>query len=117
MKEISMEGLDKADVLAALYNASKPSLLGLRNYDIKPMTREEAAALLTERRHRGCYFDYIKGRVMKVCLGYPSFDPQFYNRDNGEGVAERIINDLRANRDVNSTFIRRVHTEGIQSVQ
>ena len=55
MSEISLIGLDKAAVLAALYNASKPVGMGFARYDPTPMTLEEARALL----ERDTYFDYL----------------------------------------------------------
>ena len=39
---ISIEGLDKSKVLAALYNASRPQGMGFMQYDPNPMTEEEA---------------------------------------------------------------------------
>lgn len=88
---ISIAGLDKADVLAALYNASRPQGLGFLHYDPTPMTRDEAALILTEQ----AYFDYLKGRVMKLNLKDDSFNPWGYDRDNGSGSAQAAIDALR----------------------
>jgi len=74
---------NKAKVLAALYNASKPLGMGIMQFDPKPMSEDEAATILIERQH----FDYLKGRVMKVDLGGNFLDPRLYDRDNGEGAA------------------------------
>lgn len=41
-KTIAIKGLDKAAVLAALYNASRPQGMGFLQYDPKPMTAEIA---------------------------------------------------------------------------
>lgn len=84
---ISLIGKDKAKVLASLYNNSKPLGLGIRQYDPKPMTVEEASELLKEQT----YFDYLKGRIMKVDLSGDSLETYLYNRDNGEGSAEAIL--------------------------
>ena len=89
METINIGDLNKADVLAALYNAAKPLGMGFMHYDPKPMTREEAQEYLTG----DCYFDYLKGRVMKVELRGDQFRSAFYNRDNGEGLAEYVISD------------------------
>jgi hypothetical protein len=89
---VSIKGLDKADVLAALYNASKPQGMGILHYDPKPMTRAEAADLL----ERETYFDYLKGRVMKINLSRDDeFSEGLYDRDNGSGAAELVIRSLR----------------------
>lgn len=87
---IDLKGKDKAVVLAALYNASHPQGLGFLHFDPRPMTTGEAAELLSEQT----YFDYLKGRVMKVNLAGDALDPWLYDRDNGEGAAQRVIDSL-----------------------
>lgn len=37
------------------------------------------------------YFDYLKGRVMKVSISGDSLDPRLYDRDNGQGAAARAL--------------------------
>ena len=89
---ISIVGLDKAEVLAALYNNSRPQGMGFAKYDTNPMGREDAAELL---KHQ-FYFDYVKGRVIKVDLASDeSFWPGLYDRDNGPGAAQGAIEELR----------------------
>jgi hypothetical protein len=82
--------LSKAKVLAALYNNSKPQGMGFLHYNPKPMSEEQAEELLKETT----YFDYLYGRVMKVNLEGNELDTYLYNRDNGEGAAERVIANL-----------------------
>lgn len=90
---ISIKGLDKAKVLAALYNNAKPQGMGFLHYTPKPMDEEEAQEVLNSGQ---TYFDYVLGRVMKVDLqSDEEFDPRLYNRDNGAGSAERAIATLR----------------------
>jgi len=108
MSTISIEGLNKANVLAALYNASKPQGLGFMQYDPKPMTREEAENWLSREN----YFDYLKGRVMKINLKGDEFDSWAYNRDNGANAAENVISVLRSKQNVNSEEIQKTHEEG-----
>lgn len=86
---IDLRGLDKAAVLAALYNASAPMGLGLLHYDPTPMTVEEARELLPYG-----YFGYLKGRVMQIDLRGDELNPWGYDRDNGEGVAQSVIQSL-----------------------
>ncbi|OGZ10668.1 MAG: hypothetical protein A3D67_02240 [Candidatus Lloydbacteria bacterium RIFCSPHIGHO2_02_FULL_51_22] len=105
MSEISLVGLKKADVLAALYNASKPQGMGFMHYDSKPMAREEAEGLLKQTTR----FDYLKGRVMKVNLAGDELDTRGYDCDNGQGAAERAIAELRATSDANSSTIQATH--------
>lgn len=82
-------GLNKAVVLAALYNNAKPQgNAGIFFSEAKPMSVEEAQSLLDGGQ---TYFDYVKGRVMKVALEGDELDTRLYNRDNGPGAAEKAI--------------------------
>jgi hypothetical protein len=90
---IDISGLDKAEVLAALYNAASPQGLGHLHFNPVPMTTEEARSLLAERVKP--YFDYLHGRVMKVDLSSNELKPWLYDRDNGPGAAQRVIDALR----------------------
>jgi hypothetical protein len=99
-ENVSTEGLKPEAVLAALYNATRPIGMGVLHFDPAQMTDDEAAALLSTE---GPYFDYLNGRVMKVRIPGPD-DPQefraaMYDRDNGEGAAERVVAALRAKAD------------------
>lgn len=78
-KMVSIQGLDKAAVLAALYNASHPAGMGFLQAKYTPMTVEEAQQhlgvgddhnrMFGDRMNRGCYyFDYLNGRALKVNL-------------------------------------------------
>ena len=84
---IDISKKNKAKVLAALYNSAKPQGLGFLQYDPTDMTEQEAEELLQEPG----YFDYLKGRVIKVDLSGDEFDPYLYDRDNGPGAAERAL--------------------------
>ena len=107
MTEISIEGLDKAKVLAGLYNGSRPLGMGFLHYDPVPMTEEEAQEILEQATD----FDYLKGRVMKVDLSGVSSAPWLYDRDNGEGAAKPIIDALYgAGPDV----IEALHADGVR---
>jgi hypothetical protein len=109
MSNISLEGLNKADVLAALYNASRPQGLGFASYDPTPMTSEQAQAILGKGH---MYFDYLAGRVMKIELGGGELDPWGYDRDNGNGQAAKVINELRTSSNPNSDAIQATHSKG-----
>ena len=88
---VSTIGIDKRQVLAALYNASGPQGLGRFHFTPADMTAEEAGKLLEGET----YFDYLKGRVMKVSLENDSeFEERLYDRDNGVGAAQRAIDSI-----------------------
>lgn len=92
MKEgnIDISGLDKAEVLAALFNASKQQGMGaLDSSGKRNMTIEEARELTDQRGEQ--YYDYLKGRIMKVDLSKDELNPRLYDRDNGHGAAARAL--------------------------
>lgn len=109
MADIS--GMDQAKVLAALYNASRSQGMGFMHFDTTPMSVDEARELL----QRMSYFDYLKGRVMKLELKGDDLDTRLYNRDNGEGAAELVIDSVRASDDVNNQLVQRIHELGLDS--
>ena len=87
MEEINFKkmGLDRYEVLCALYNNSKPLGLGILHFTLENLTLKEAH----EQLDGYDYADYVKGRVIKVKLpeDAESFSPRLYDRDNGEGAA------------------------------
>lgn len=106
--KISIKGLNRADVLAILFNRARAQGLGFLHYDPKPMTREIAEKLL----HQTTYFDYVQGRVMKVDLSSDAqFDPWLYDRDNGQGAAAEVIEVLRKTGETNPVSIQTAHHE------
>lgn len=92
MEEINFKemGLDRYEVLCALYNKSRPLGLGFLQFTPGDMSVEEAREFL---QSTGGYADYVKGRVIKVKLpaDAESFSPCLYDRDNGEGAALRAL--------------------------
>jgi len=88
---ISIKGVSKAKVLAALYNRATCQGMGVFHFEPQDMTEDEAQSLLDEGI---TYFDYLKGRVMKVSLKGDEFSEALYDRDNGEGAAYEAIRHL-----------------------
>ncbi len=80
---IDISKMDKAEVLAKLYNHSQPLGTGFLHFTPEPMSVEEASELLAKQTR----FDYLKGRVMKINLGSDTLDERLYDRDNGPGAA------------------------------
>lgn len=87
---MDIAGHNKAIILAALYNNARPQGKGVLHYDPKPMTIKEAQTILDKGVR---YFDYLKGRVMKVDLSSDYLDTRLYDRDNGQGSAEHAVLD------------------------
>ena len=93
MSTISIAGLDKATLLAALFNAAHQQ--GLGTFDITGKARmsvAEAGALL----RLNAQFDYLKGRVLKISLADADMDTRLYDRDNGHMAAELVVAALRS---------------------
>ena len=92
MTTIDIKGIDKAKILAELYNNAQPLGLGFLHYNPTPMTKEDAQKILDAGY---TYFDYLKGRVMKIDLSEDDMRTDLYNRDNGHGKAEEIIRRIK----------------------
>jgi len=88
---IDISQKSKAAVLAALYNASKPQGLGFLQATSEDMTIQEAQSHLDQGY---TYFDYLKGRILKVNLATTELDPRLYDRDNGQGAAAAALQNL-----------------------
>lgn len=107
---VNISGLDKAAVLAVLFNASTPSGMGFLQAQHGPsvMTIEDAKKVIGNGGGEhgpltGLGFDYLFGRPLKVNLTKDEFDPWGFDRDNGgPGTAQRLIEELRNNGQVNS---------------
>ncbi len=88
---MNIKGINKAKILAALYNNSKPIGMGALHATDKDMTESEAQKLLDGGQ---TYFDYLHGRIMKINLSGDELRTSLYNRDLGAGACERIINSI-----------------------
>src|SRR5271166_1252037 len=62
---LDIKGIDKAELLAGLYNRSKPLGLGFLQATPSDMTAEQARGIIKEQ---GLDFDYLNGGVMNVNL-------------------------------------------------
>ena len=90
---MNIAGLDKAVVLASLYNRSFQQGMGVLDKNGRQEMNVEQARKHLDLTHD---FDYLNGRVMKIDLSSAEVDTWLYNRENGEGAAERIIEQIRA---------------------
>ena len=109
---INITGLDKAAVLAALFNASVPQGFGFLQAGNGPqvMSLEDAQGMIDSAPapmitgmtdERALEYDYVHGRPLKVKLGGDEFDPWGFDRDNGGlGSAQKVIDRLRATSQV-----------------
>jgi hypothetical protein len=94
---VNIKGLKKSTVLIALYNEAQVQGMGIFAPFQKQITEDEAEEMLK----RSTYFDYLNGRVMKIDLkSDEEFEEWLYDRDNGSGSAQRIIDELRNSQNV-----------------
>ena len=97
--EIDISGLNKAALLCALFNGSQQLGMGfLDKRGAGQMTEADAQQLIDARKDGAgwrSYFDYLHGRVMKVDIGGDTLRTALYDRDNGQGAAARVIEQLR----------------------
>lgn len=88
---MNIKNMNKAKILAALYNNSKPQGMGFLQANSRDMTEDEAKELLDSGK---THFDYLFGRVMKINLNGDELCTASYDRDLGKGACERIVNSI-----------------------
>jgi hypothetical protein len=90
---VSIQGMNKAQVLAAAVNACQPLGMGWHDPNAySTMTGDQAAELLAKRT----YFDYVWGRPVKISLASDEVDPAMYDRDQGQGAFARVVESVSA---------------------
>lgn len=108
MEEIDVSDIKPAELLAALYNRSfvNPDGAGIFQAKEGDMTVEQAQEYLDGKvegdymgqplkNNGNRYFDYLNGRVMKVEINGETLRTWLYDRDLGQGAAQRIVDGLR----------------------
>ncbi len=90
---MNIKGINKAKILAVLYNNSKPLGMGILSATSKHMTEVEAQEILDGGQ---TYFDYLNGRIMKIDLSGDELETRLYDRDLGNGACERAVNSISA---------------------
>ena len=112
---VDISGLDKAAVLAVLFNASAPRGMGFLQAQFGPstMTVEDARQIIDSGGspgpgfpHGNLSYDYLFGRPLKVNLEGDEFSPRGFDRDNGgTGTAQRLVKELRITSQVDSNSL------------
>lgn len=111
MDEIDVSDIPQAELLAELYNRAQVMGMGFLQRRAEPMTVEQAQALLDGRdaetdyggskaQDRGpnkpAYFDYVYGKPLKVSIDGKTLRAYLYDRDQGDGAAQRAVDAIRA---------------------
>lgn len=109
-EEIDVSDIDRAELLAELYNRAQPMGMGFLQARSGEMTVEEAQKLLDGESAETDYggflardrapgkparFDYLYGRPMKVEINGKTLRTWLYDRDHGQGAAEQAIAAVR----------------------
>jgi hypothetical protein len=96
MAKVDISGLSKAAVLATLYNNSRAFNTSVLEFESGDMTEKEASEYIGRGLNpKKLDLDYLKGRRLKVNLRGESFDSRAYDSELGEGLAARVIENLR----------------------
>ena len=103
MSTINIAGLDKVEVLLALYHQGNYQGYGALQA-FTGLTREKAKEFVEDaaanpRHGEVMYFDYVLGRVIKTEIGEDELCPRLYDRDNGQGAAALALKPLLDARD------------------
>lgn len=92
---IDISDKDRADVLAALYNASTPVGMGFEQYNPMPWTREIAEYYFEyfakPSKDGSIHFKWIMGRPVTCTFAGNLVYVKAYNFENEQGLAQRAI--------------------------
>ena len=111
---ISIKGMNKAEVLKALYDHSHVQGMGyLQAVPDGVVTVSHCQMLLDTTGYP--YFDYLYGRVLKVDLSGDEFDERLYDRDCGAGAAAYAIKSLNKPKRDEPSYCRIALDSGIQA--
>lgn len=114
-KHAVVNGVSAAEMVAALYNVAIPA--NLAQYEDKPMTVEEADALLAQGAGFPFWQDYVKGRPVKIRFdSHPNYSFENFERYNGEGVFSVVVTILQSTHNVWHPVIQRLHYGGLRAM-
>lgn len=96
---LSIEGLDPAEIILRLYNNSKYQGVSWLGAVSEEKTRDDMQEILVDGgidNGKVVWFDYLYGKVMKVGITYKEISrADLYDRDVGNGECKRIVDELR----------------------
>jgi hypothetical protein len=104
---ISIKGIDKPTLLAALYNASIPR--ETKEYDPATMSVAEARLMLA----RSNKFGKVNGRMLHITLDGTSLRTVQYDMANGAGAAAAIVDSLYLGLGPDSIVTQTIHQCGL----
>lgn len=119
-KSISILGLNKADVIAILFNNARVAQRD--KSDEKEMDEEEAEEVVKKQTFDNglIMIDFAYGRILKITIQEDKIDPFLYDRDNGQNAVENLIKRLRETGETNDIkrkeyFFMTMFPEGLET--
>jgi hypothetical protein len=85
--EINIEGIDKLELLHALWNRQ----IAPNNGFYKPPFSKDAAIIVIKNGE----IDYFCGKAIKMDLSSDVVEPRLYDRDAGKGAFMEVLNKLK----------------------
>jgi hypothetical protein len=90
MSKVDIKGINKVDLLKALWKNSKPaSFFMFSNTDPPEFDNENAEKSVSKS------IDYYSGRCIKCDLSKDEVDPTQYDREYGEGCFQTIVDKIK----------------------
>src|SRR5437868_5478683 len=89
MENVDIEGIDKEKLLWNLWKNSKPALFFIVN-KIEPTDYDQIKA----KKAVDGYIDCFCGKFIRCDLSGNSVDPSMYDRDNGQGSLNKVVQSL-----------------------
>ena len=92
--QVDITGINKITLLASLWSNSSPAGFFKNMPEMAPPFNLQAAQRDVERG----FIDYFCGRLIKMDLSGDTVDVFLYERDNGQGSVQQIVNNLKCNK-------------------
>ena len=90
---VNIKGLNKAEVLLALWNRSHSQGMSFLGMDVAHPDIKTAEVWIEQNPLLD--FDYVNGHIIKCNIKGDEFDPYLYDKDCGVGAAAAVIEKLR----------------------
>lgn len=88
---VDISGIEKRDLLKALWmNSNSASFFTLSGTSPPDLSEKDIDKAIEKRR-----IDYLCGRVIKMDISGDTVDPWNYDRNNGNGSVQKIVNVLK----------------------
>jgi hypothetical protein len=97
---IDVSDISPARLLAELFNAAGQDVAAETEYNVANTMGQVGAQTLLNKTNfadKGEYFESIRGRTLRVTITGYRMRAYEYDKANGEGLAQSIVDNIRAN--------------------